>query len=151
MLHLYQLSFENEVSIVLIHQLRLTHYTVIQALNCLKSTTVIKVAIQTISVTQMKLSHATTKVTLFAVSKDKWNTMENTGKSIKMHYMYCGMPKVTSQTEATLNSEKIKPISSYTCLKASVSQLLISQLVTRKFCSIKDFYNSVAMFECILG
>ena len=27
-----------------------------------------------------------------------------------MHCMYCGMPKGTSQDEATLNSEKIKPV-----------------------------------------
>jgi len=27
-----------------------------------------------------------------------------------MHWMYCGMPKGTSQAEAMLNSEKIKPV-----------------------------------------
>ena len=30
-----------------------------------------------------KLSHATAKSTLFAVSKDEWNTKEDTGKSMK--------------------------------------------------------------------
>jgi len=37
------------------------------------------------------------------------NTKEDTGKSLKrMHWMYCSMPKGTSQAEATSNSEKIK-------------------------------------------
>ena len=30
-----------------------------------------------------KPSHATTKLTPFAVSKDEWNTKEDTGKSMK--------------------------------------------------------------------
>ena len=30
-----------------------------------------------------KLSRATAKLTLFAVSKDKWDTKEDTGKSMK--------------------------------------------------------------------
>ena len=34
------------------------------------------------SVTQRKPSHATTKMTLFTVSKGEWNTNENTGESI---------------------------------------------------------------------
>ena len=29
------------------------------------------------------LSHATTQLTLFTVSKDEWNTKEDTGKSLK--------------------------------------------------------------------
>ena len=32
---------------------------------------------------QRKLSRATTKFTLFAVSKDEWNTKEDTGKPMK--------------------------------------------------------------------
>ena len=49
--------------------------------------------------------------------------------------MYCGMPKGTSQAEATLNSEKIKPVVLAViklCLSEGISQLL-SQSVTRKF------------------
>jgi len=34
-------------------------------------------------VTQRKLSCATTRLTLFTVSKDEWNTKEDTGKSMK--------------------------------------------------------------------
>ena len=30
-----------------------------------------------------KLSHATAKLTFFAVSKDEWDTKEDTGKSMK--------------------------------------------------------------------
>jgi len=63
-----------------------------------------------ISVMQRKPLCATTKLTLFTVSKDEWNTQENTGKSLIMHWTHCGMPKGTSLAEATLNSEKIKPV-----------------------------------------
>jgi len=87
---------------------------------------------------QRKPAHATTKLTPFTVSKDEWNTKEDTGKSLKnalhalrydcwgacyvafcsgilsiftkrMFVMLC-ISKGTSQAEATLNSEKIKPI-----------------------------------------
>jgi len=50
----------------------------------------------------------TTKSTLFAVSIDEWHTKEDTGKSIKKkNCVYCGMPKGTSQAEATLNGKKL--------------------------------------------
>ena len=45
---------------------------------------------------------------LFAVSKDEWDTKEDTGKSMKN--AYCGMPKGTTRAEVTSNSEKIKPV-----------------------------------------
>ena len=55
-----------------------------------------------------KPSCAIAKSTLFAVSKDEWDTKEGTGKSMKSAlYVYCSMPKGTC---ATSNSEKIKPI-----------------------------------------
>ena len=58
-----------------------------------------------------KPSCATSKSTLFAVSKDEWDTKEDTGKSMKNTlYTYCGMPKGTCRAKATSNSEKIKPI-----------------------------------------
>jgi len=63
--------------------------------------------IQTISVVQRTPSHATTKLTLFTVSKDEWNMKENTGKSLRMHWMYCSMPKGTSWAETTLSNENI--------------------------------------------
>ena len=58
-----------------------------------------------------KPSRAIAKLTLFAVSKDEWDTKEDNGKSMKnASCMYCGMPKGTCRAEATSNSEKIKPI-----------------------------------------
>jgi len=50
----------------------------------------------------------TQKLTLFVVSKDEWDTKEDTGKFMKnaLHVQRLG----TSRAEATLNSEKIKPI-----------------------------------------
>jgi len=49
--------------------------------------------------------------TLFVVNNE-WDTKEGHFKSIKnaLHCMYSGMAKGTSRTEATLNSEKIKPV-----------------------------------------
>jgi len=46
---------------------------------------------------------------LFTVSKDEWNTKEDTGKSLKnaMDVQYCGIPKGTSQAET---SDNIKPV-----------------------------------------
>ena len=62
--------------------------------------------------TQRKPSCVTTKLTLYTVSKDEWNTKEDTGKSQKnaLHVQHSGMPKGTSRAEATSNSEKIKPV-----------------------------------------
>ena len=54
-----------------------------------------------------KPSRATTKSTLFTVSKDEWDTKEETGKLMKNA---CDLPKGTSQAETTSNSEKIKPV-----------------------------------------
>ena len=54
-----------------------------------------------------KPSRANAKSTLFAVSKDEWDTKEDTVKSMK-NALY--MPKGTCQAKATSNSEKIKPI-----------------------------------------
>jgi len=63
-------------------------------------------------VTQRKPSHATTKLTLFTVSKGEWNTKEGHWYVPEEcpHYTYCGMPKGTSRAEATSNSEKVKPV-----------------------------------------
>ena len=61
-------------------------YTAVQIKNCLKSTSTFKIA--TMKNTddfryEGKPSHAITKSTLFAVSKDEWDTKEDTGKSMK--------------------------------------------------------------------
>jgi len=74
-----------------------------------------------ISIAQRKPSHAATKSTLFAVSKDESNTKENTGKSMKnMLYVLQYVPKGTSRVEAMSNSEKSSIIELR--LKASVRQ-----------------------------
>jgi len=50
----------------------------------------------------------TTKLTLFMVSNDEWDTKEGTGKSIKNALYVQWHRKGTSQAETTSNSEKIK-------------------------------------------
>ena len=75
-----------EESITLRCRLFSTCFTAVQIKNCLKTTSAIKVA--TIKNTndfryKGKPSCTTTKLTLFAVSKDEWDTMEDTGKSMK--------------------------------------------------------------------
>ena len=77
---------KSEASITLHCQLCSTCYTAIRIENCSKSTSVIKTAtmINTDNFRyEGKPSRATTKTTLFAVSKDEWDTKEVTGKSMK--------------------------------------------------------------------
>ena len=74
---------KSEVSITLHRQLCLTHYTTLQIKN---SASAIKVA--TLKNTdgfhyKGKPSHATAKSTPFAVSKDEWDTKEDSGKFMK--------------------------------------------------------------------
>ena len=81
--------------------------------NCSKSDSEIKVA--TMKNTdnfhyEGKPSHAIPKLTPFTVSKDEWYTKEDIGKFIRMHRMYCSVPKGTCLAEVMSNSEKIKPI-----------------------------------------
>ena len=67
---------------------------------------------------ERKPPHATTKLTLFTLSKDEWDTKEGTGKS-------CGMPKGTYWTKVMWNSKIIKPIALTNvklCLSESISQ-----------------------------
>ena len=77
---------KSEVSITLHCWLCSTHYTAVRIKNCFKKTSAIEVA----TMKNMddfryegKPSHATTISTLFAVSKDEWETKEDTGKSMK--------------------------------------------------------------------
>ena len=77
---------KSEVSITLRCWLCSTHYTAVLIKNCLKSTSAIKIAITTNTDDfryKGKPSRAITKLTLFAVRKDEWDTKENTGKSMK--------------------------------------------------------------------
>ena len=50
------------------------------------------------------------KLTPWTVSKKKWDTKEDKGKSVTRAFTYCGMPKGTSTDEVTSNSEKSKPV-----------------------------------------
>ena len=77
---------KSEVSITLRCRLCSTHYTAVQIKNCLKSTSVIEIA----TMKNMdnfhfegKPSRAIAKSTPFPVSKDEWDTKEDTGKSMK--------------------------------------------------------------------
>ena len=77
---------KSEVSITLCCRLCSTRYTAVRIENCLKSTSAIKTA--TMKITddfhyEGKPSRAITKSTFFAVSKDEWDTKEDTGKSMK--------------------------------------------------------------------
>ena len=85
--HVRQLSSETEVSIALLCQPCSTCYTALRIKKCLKSTSVLKSShyekYGRFLVTQRKPSCATTKLMLFTVSKDEWNTKEDTGKSLK--------------------------------------------------------------------
>ena len=78
---------KSEVSIMLRCLLCSTRYTAVQINNCSKSTSAIKI----FTMKNMddfhyegKPSRATTKSTLFTVSKDEWDTKEDTGKSKKI-------------------------------------------------------------------
>jgi len=68
-------------------------------------------------------SHTTTKSTLFTVSKDEWNTKEESGKSMKnaLYSTYCGMSKSTSPVEVTSNSEQNQAHSLELCLSVTDS------------------------------
>ena len=77
---------KSEVSVMLRCRLCSTHYTAERIKNCFKSTSAIKIA--TMKNTddfrfEGKPSRARTKSTPFPVSKDEWDTKEDTGKSMK--------------------------------------------------------------------
>ena len=74
---------KSEVSITLCCRLCSTSYTAIRIKNCLKSTSAIKIATMDDFHFEGKLSCACTKSTPFPVSKDEWDTKEDTSKSMK--------------------------------------------------------------------
>ena len=77
---------KSEISITLHCWLCSTHYTAVRIKNCLKSTSTFKIATMKNRDDfryEGEPSRATTKLTLFAVSKDEWDRKENTGKSMK--------------------------------------------------------------------
>jgi len=61
-------------------------------------------------VTQRKPSRATTELTLFTVSKDEWNTKEDTGKSLKnaLHVLRYAKRHLSGWSD--VKSEKINPV-----------------------------------------
>ena len=80
------INYHLKISITLHCQLFSTCYTAVRIKNCSKSTSAIKVATMKNMDefrSEEKPSCATTKSTLFAVSKDEWDTKENNGKSMK--------------------------------------------------------------------
>ena len=85
MYHYYHLK--SEVSITLRCRLCSTRYTTVRIKNYLKSTSAIKIATMTntdnFRYVEGKPSRAIAKLTLFTVSKDEWDTKEDTGKSMK--------------------------------------------------------------------
>ena len=87
-LHVSAINYrlKSEVSIMLRCQLCSTHNTALQIKNSSKSTSGIKVATMKNTdnfLYEGKPSRATAKSTLFIVSKEEWDTKEDTGKSMK--------------------------------------------------------------------
>ena len=81
----FNYHLKSKVSIALHCQLGSTYYTVIKIKNFSKNTSVIKIATMKITdnFSYTKALMCITKSTPFAVSKDKWNTKEDAGKSMK--------------------------------------------------------------------
>ena len=85
-----------KVSITLLCRLCSACYTAVQIKNSLKSNSAIKIATTKNTDNfcyKRKLSHATAKSTLFAISKDEWDTKEDTGKSMKNALYVLGYAK----------------------------------------------------------
>ena len=78
---------KSEVSFTLRCWLCSNRYTAVRIKNCLKSASAIKIATMTdmddFRYAEGKPSRAIAKSTLFVVSKDEWDTREDTGKSMK--------------------------------------------------------------------
>ena len=95
---------KSEVSIKLRCQLCSTRYTAVQIKNCLKSASAIKIATMTNTDGfryEGKPSRAIVKSTLFAVSKYKWDTKEDTGKSMKkaLHVLQCAKRHLSGRSD----------------------------------------------------
>ena len=66
-------------------------------------------------VTQRKPSRATTKLTLFTVSKDEWNTKEDTGKSLKnaLHVLWCAKRHLSGWSDVEQWKNQARSLSRY--------------------------------------
>ena len=100
----------SEVSIMLHCWLCSTCYTAVQIKNCSKSTSVCYQNSHRDKYGQFryerKSSRAIAKSTLFAISKDEWDTKEDTGKSMKNVLYILWYAKGTCRAKAMLNSKK---------------------------------------------
>ena len=80
------ICLKSEVSIMLCCRLCSIPYTAVRIKNCLKSTSAINIAMMKNMddfYFEGKLSRARAKSTPFPVSKDEWDTKEDTGESMK--------------------------------------------------------------------
>ena len=133
----YQLSSEKWS----IHcQLCSTCYVALRIKNCSKSTSVIEVVTTKNTDTfcyEGKPSHATAKSTLFAVSKNEWDTKEDTGKSMKNALYILWYAKRHFLGRSDINSEKIKSVA-LAVIKLHLSEG-ISQAVSQAVKSVENF------------
>jgi len=94
-------------------------------------------------ITDDSLSHhmPTTKSTPFVVSKDKWDTKEGPGKSMKnvLYVLQC-------RDEATSNSKNIKPIA-LAIIKLHLSEGIRQLVGQSEIYYIIFFLNSVMTFR----
>ena len=108
---------KSEVSIMLCCHLCPTCYTAVHIKNYLKTTFVINVA--TIKNMDDSLSHkgshhmVPTKLTLYIVIKDEWNTKKDTGKCMKMYCTYSGMPKTSLGLKQHWTVKKSSPLKNF--------------------------------------
>ena len=110
---------KSEVSIMLSCQLCSTRYTAVRIKNCSKSTSAIKVAtmkIRMISVTNG--SHHVLSIPPnrhFAVSKDEWDTEEDTGKSMKntLHMPRYAKRHLSGQSDVKQLKNQVRSLSCY--------------------------------------
>ena len=152
-----QLSSETEVSIALLCQLCLTCYTAVRIKKCLKSTSVLKVATMK-NVDDFSLRkgshHVQPPNQRFSLSAKMNGTQRRTLVSPwRMHCTHCGMPKGTSRAEATLNSEKIKPVAIAViklCLTEGISQA-VRQSVSHKKIPWQLFESISGRSESLFG
>ena len=112
--------------------------------NCSKSTFVIEVATTKNTDNfcyEGKLSHATAKSTLFVVSKDEWDTKEDTGKSMKnaLHILWYAKRHLSGRSD--VNSEKIKSIA-LAVIKLHLSEG-ISQAVSQSGSQINQKFHLI--------
>ena len=151
-----QLSSETEVSIALLYQLCSTYYTAVRIKKSLKSTSVLKVATMKnyvwFLITQSKPLRATTKSTLFTVSKDEWNTKEGTGKSLKntLHALRCAKRHLSGWSNVEQWKNQARSLSRYRVMldwrhqsvRQSVSQA-VRQSVRHKKIPLNNFFFKI--------